>query len=114
VRFVKGVRFGRDGRPIRTLPTLLVELHPEVELHLRARSSVSRRRLVTTFEPIPDAPITRFDLRLDGDRDGILVVTRKLCGRRQAARVRSAGQSGRTHTAKRAIRTPCASGSRAR
>jgi hypothetical protein len=114
VYFVKGVRFARDGRPIRTLPTLLVKLYGEVELHLRARSSVSRDHLVTTFEPIPDAPITRFDLKLDGGRDGILVVTRKLCGRRQPVRVRSVGQSGRRHTETRAIGTPCASRSRGR
>jgi hypothetical protein len=107
VYFVKGVRFSRQGRRIRTLPTLLVKLSGEVELHLRARSSVSRGRLVATFDPIPDAPISSFAMKLDGGRDGVLVVTRRLCGRRQLATARSTGQNGRSRSETRAMRTPC-------
>ena len=96
VYLVQGMRPGPGGRLVRTLPTLLVALRGEVSLNLRAASSVERGAIVTTFESLPDAPITRFELELNGGRRGILAVTigRSLCRGRQLARVRMEGQNG--------------------
>ena len=81
---------------MRTLPTLLVALRGQVSLNLRAATSVERGAIVTTFEGLPDAPITRFELELKGGRRGILAVTlgRSLCRGRQLARVRLEGHNG--------------------
>ncbi len=77
VFFVKGVRTDpKSGRQIRTLPTLLLEFRGEVNLNLRASSSVpDNKHLVSTFSMIPDAPISSFQLKLDSGKNGILVVT---------------------------------------
>jgi hypothetical protein len=109
VHFVKGVRFNKSGGRVRTLPTLLVKLHGEVDLDLRARSDVRKGKLVTTFEEIPDAPVSRFELKLNGGRKGILVVSRKagLCGARNTARVAIDGQNGKRHARTRALATSC-------
>jgi hypothetical protein len=94
---------------VRTLPTLLVALRGEVSLNLRAASSVERGAIVTTFEALPDAPITRFELELNGGRRGILAVTlaRSLCRGRQLARVRMEGQNGAREGRNLALRTAC-------
>jgi hypothetical protein len=110
VYFVKGVRFHpRTGRRIRTLPTLLVPLRGEVALDLRATSSVRRGKLITTFATVPDAPVSRFELNLEGGRNGILVVTngRNLCRGPQVAGVEMDGQNGKRKSAKARMRTPC-------
>jgi hypothetical protein len=76
VYFVKNLRVSPTGRLIRTLPTLLVALRGEINVDLRAETSVpDNKHLVTTFPLIPDAPISSFNLKLNGGKKGILVVT---------------------------------------
>jgi hypothetical protein len=114
VHLVQGIRFGPDGRRIRTLPTLLVKLRGEVAIDLRAKTSVRRNRLVTTFDQVPDAPVSRFALTIDGGREGILVVTRTarrkidLCASRRIADVESDAQNGRRRDFRVPVRTACA------
>lgn len=76
VYFVKNVRLSPSGRFISTLPTLLVALRGEINVDLRAQTSVpDNKHLVTTFPLIPDAAISSFNLKLNGGKKGILVVT---------------------------------------
>jgi hypothetical protein len=76
VYFVKNIRVSPTGRIIRTLPTLLVALRGEINVDLRAETSVpDNKHLVTTFPLIPDAAISSFSLHLNGGKKGILVVT---------------------------------------
>lgn len=110
VYFVKNVRRDpKTGRLIRTLPTLLIALRGEVALNLRATTSVSRGRLVTTFADVPDAPISRFDLTLGGGKKGILVVTgrRSVCSGAQVAALDMRGQNGKRTSRDATIKTPC-------
>jgi hypothetical protein len=112
VYFVQGIRFDKKtGNRIRTLPTLLVKLGGEVDIHLRAKSSVSGGRLVSTFGQIPDAPVTKFDMRLKQGDGGILAVTggRNLCATKgQTAVVNAQGQNGMRRTFTTNVKTPCA------
>jgi hypothetical protein len=77
VYFVRGERKDpKSGRTIKTLPKLYLPLSGEgVRIDLTADSSVVDEHLVTTFEGIPDAPLSAFDLTIDGGRHGILVVS---------------------------------------
>lgn len=107
VYFVKNVRTNAAGRQIRTLPTLLVTLRGEVALNLRASTSVVGNRLVSTFENIPDAPISTFQLRIDGGKNGILAAVSNICAKRQVADAAFLGQSGRQAAAKPTMALPC-------
>ncbi|HMJ35006.1 MAG TPA: hypothetical protein VK501_13925 [Baekduia sp.] len=110
VYFVKGVRFDKAGRAIRTLPTLLVLLRGEIALDLRASTAVdARSRLVTTFDAIPDAAVSSFRMVLEGGRHGILVVTTKrdVCSGAQKAVVAATGQNGKARNVTTALQTPC-------
>jgi hypothetical protein len=110
VYFARNVRIDRrTGRQIRTLPTLLIALRGEVSLNVRARSSVSRGKLVNTIPTVPDAPVTRFELTLKGGRKGILVVTsdRNLCRSRQRAAISLTAQSNKRRDTSALMGTPC-------
>ena len=109
VYFVKNVRIHpRTGNPIRTLPTLLIPLKGEVDIHLRAQSDTQRGKLVNTFSSVPDAPVSRFELTLRGGRRGILIVNGNPCRRSRIADVRMDGQNGKRADRGVKIGMPCA------
>jgi hypothetical protein len=113
VYFVKNVRIdAKSGRPIKTLPTLVIPLRGQgVTLVLRASSAVTDDHLVTTFDSVPDAPVSDFKLNLDGGSKGILVVSNaNLCAATQVAEQVAGGQNGKSVTDKITMATPCALG----
>jgi hypothetical protein len=112
VYLVQGVRFDEHtGNRIRTLPTLLATVRGQVRLNLRGTTDVERRRLVSSFEAVPDAPVSRFDLRLRGARGGILAISarRGICHGRQVSRAELGGQNGKAATQRVRMRRPCRS-----
>jgi hypothetical protein len=88
---------------------LVIPLRGEgVKLNLRGTTAVSARsRLITTFASVPDAPVSRFDLRIKGGKRGILVATRGVCGRPRAARQVIRGHSGKRLSQKRKVAAAC-------
>jgi hypothetical protein len=108
VYFVKNVRIHpKTGRTIRTLPTLLIPLTGEVDIHLRAATDVSRDKLVNTFGTVPDAPVSRFELTLNGGKRGILVVNGNPCRRDRVADALMDGQNGKRADRGVKIGMPC-------
>ncbi|MDO8213035.1 hypothetical protein [Conexibacter sp. CPCC 206217] len=67
--------------PDRRLPDLVVRLKGQVAIDLVGKVTITRDlRLRTTFDAVPDAPITKFSLRLEsGPRNGPIGVVRNLC-----------------------------------
>jgi uncharacterized repeat protein (TIGR01451 family) len=120
VYFVENRRRTKQGNLVRTLPVLLVALRGEVAIDLRAQSSVSSRGLVSSFPTLPDAPVTRFNLRLKGGNGGILVVTRNarrtfdICRGKQTANVETDAQNGRRADYPVRMKAPCRKASKAK
>jgi hypothetical protein len=116
VHLVQGIRFGPTGNRIRTTPSLLVKLRGEVDIDLHGRTTVKAGRLVTTFGQVPDAPVTRFDLKINGGKKGILVITRtrkakiNLCAKPNSHRAAIAlnGHNGKRANYPTTVKTPCA------
>lgn len=109
VYFVKGVRFGKNGRRIRTLPTLLIPFRGEIAIDVRATSSVKSKRLVTTFAGLPDAQLSRVKLSLKGGRGGILTVSnRSICSGKQSTQLEIDGQNGKRFDRLVAMEASCA------
>lgn len=118
VYFVKNVeRNRRTGALIRKLPMIVVALRGEIAINLVGKSSTSKDgRLVNTFGSVPDAPISRFNLDLQGGSKGIFVVTRtsrasiNLCAkpRGHIADNRMNGQNGKVVAHGVRVKTPCA------
>ncbi len=78
VYFVKNERKDpKSGRSIKTTPKLAIPLAGEsgVKLTLTGTSDVVGDRLVTTFDNIPDAPVSSFKMNITGGKKGILVIS---------------------------------------
>lgn len=81
------------------MPELVVRLDGQLGLDLRGRLRIAGRRIATTFDPLPDVPISRLDLRFTGGRGGALGANVELCGaaasRRNHAEVSLRAHNGR-------------------
>ncbi len=110
VYFVKNVRKDpKSGREIRTLPKLVIPLTGEngVRLNVTGTSNVVGGRLVTTFDNLPDAPVSSFTLNIAGGKHGILVVSgTDICKATQVADQQIDGQNGKTADAAVTLATP--------
>jgi hypothetical protein len=117
VYFVKNVRTDPEtGNLIRTLPMIVVALRGEIAVNLVGKSSTTKAgKLVNTFDQVPDAPVSRFNLNIRGGKNGILAVTRtrraqiNLCARPKShsAEVDIDGHNGRRYDRDVRMRTPC-------
>jgi hypothetical protein len=113
VHLVQGIRFGPTGNRIRTTPSLLVKLRGAVAIDLRAATTVAGNRLITEFPNVPDAPVSKFSLKVNGGKNGILVVTRTakakidVCDRKQIADVETVGHNSRRADFVTRVKTPC-------
>jgi hypothetical protein len=115
VYFVKNVRIDpTTGNEIRTLPMIVVALRGEIAINLKGESSTTKSgKLVNTFASVPDAPISQFNLNIQGGNDGIIAVTRtrkakiNLCTGRHIAETDMDAQNGRRHDFDVRMKTPC-------
>jgi hypothetical protein len=111
VYFVRGERKDpKSGRTIRTLPKLYVPLTGEhgIKVDLHASSEVKDERLVTTFDNIPDAPVTEFTMDITGGKHGILVVSNtNVCKANQQADALMDAQNGTELQSVVSMTTPC-------
>jgi hypothetical protein len=91
-----GAYFVKNGRP---LPDLMIALRGQVSLDLDGKVSIpGGTHLATRFDTIPDAPITKFVLRLVAGKHGPIGAAANLCtakSQRAKAQVRVRGQNGK-------------------
>ena len=84
---------------IRTFPNLWIPLSADgVTIDITASSAVdSLGRLVTTFDTLPDAPISGFQLNIAGGKHGIITVSGKpgACDRSKVVDFQFTGQNGK-------------------
>jgi hypothetical protein len=79
------------------LPDVVIDLQGQIDVELVGRiDTVNGRGLRTTFETVPDAPISSFALDLKGGSKGLLQNSESLCTTPKQASVSMAGQNGRT------------------
>lgn len=93
------------------LPDLVVALRgPDsqpIEIHAVGRVDSIRGGIRNSFEVVPDAPVTRFVLRMQGGKKGLLVNSRDICAHSNRATVKYAAHNGRTYTARPLLRANC-------
>jgi hypothetical protein len=110
VYFVKNIRKDpKSGRDIKTLPKLVIPLVGQngVKLTLTGTSDVEDDQLVTTFDNIPDAPVSSFKLNINGGKGGILAVSgTDICKSTQIAEQQIDGQNNKQADADVYIQTP--------
>jgi hypothetical protein len=79
------------------LPDLVADLGGQIHVVLVGRTDAVHQRIRTTFEGLPDVPVSAFTLKLFGGNRGILenANINNLCEGTQKATVRFGGQNGR-------------------
>ena len=94
------------------LPDMVVDLQGEFDIELSSRIDSVRGRMRATFQSVPDAPVTKFTLRLLGGNKGLLQNSTNLCRSPQRATVRMVGQNGMRSQSKVRMQTSCGSNAR--
>jgi hypothetical protein len=90
------------------LPDLVAALRGPVDIELAGRiDSGSNQGLRTTFEGVPDAPVSKFVLEMKGGKKGLLVNSRNLCAGANRAIVQLDGQNGKAHDFRPAVGNSC-------
>jgi hypothetical protein len=81
------------------LPDLVAALHSgKINIALDGHiDSVKGGRIRNTFEAVPDAPVTKFTLEMQGGKKGLLVNSTNLCKETNKAIADFTGQNGKTH-----------------
>jgi hypothetical protein len=90
------------------LPDLVAALRGQINIDLDGRIDSHNRGIRTTFETIPDAPISSFVLRMKGGKKSLLENSASLCGKAAGkARVAMLGQNGAEHDTAPALAAGC-------
>jgi hypothetical protein len=91
------------------LPDLVAALHSDrINVNLDGRiDSFGEGRIRTTFEGVPDAPVTKFVLAMQGGEKGLLINSTDICKNGQRAIVAFNGQNGRRYVKNPAIKPQC-------
>jgi hypothetical protein len=93
-----------------TLPDLVADLRGQINVQLHGViSSIKGGGIKTVFNEVPDQPVSKFILRMEGGKKGLLVNSRNLCKGRLASVLKMKGQNGKKVTNKHLpLRAPCA------
>jgi hypothetical protein len=102
---LKGSVFLRSSS--NKLPDLVLDLKGQVDFVLVGRVDSVNGRLRTTFESVPDVPVSKFVLDLEGGGKGLLINSEPLCGADKKATVRMTGQNGKSLVRKTKVQAPC-------
>jgi hypothetical protein len=77
------------------LPDLVAKLDGQLEIDLDGRIDSKNGGLRTTFESVPDAPVSRFVLKMKGGKKGLLTNSTDICRGGHKATVVMRAQNGR-------------------
>ena len=75
------------------LPDVVAALRGQIDINLDGKIESIKGRLRTSFRGIPDAPVTKFTLKLDGGKKGLLVNSTNLCHASLSFLTRLTGQN---------------------
>ena len=93
------------------LPDLVVALKgPEsapIEIDLVGRIDAVHGGIRTTFSSVPDAPVSKFTLNMQGGKKGLIVNSRNLCSSVNRAQVNLTGQNGKFRQLRPTVRPDC-------
>jgi hypothetical protein len=89
------------------LPDLVLDLHGQVDVVAAGRVDSVNGGIRTTFEALPDAPISKVVLKMRGGRKGLLINSTNLCAKTNRAKAAFAGQNGKTFKSKPVMAVSC-------
>jgi hypothetical protein len=92
------------------LPDLVVDLKGQIEVVLDGKVDTGKEDgLRTTFQSVPDAPVSKFTLNLDGGKKGLIVNSENLCSPKAKVKAVSnlTAQNGKTYNTNPVVANSC-------
>jgi hypothetical protein len=77
------------------LPNLVADLRGQVNVQLRGVITSVKGAMKTTFPEIPDAPVSKFVLKMDGGSKGLIQNSKDLCKSSRKGKLNMKGQNGK-------------------
>ena len=89
------------------LPDIVAALNGQIDIALDGHVDQVKGGIRTTFETVPDAPVSNFTLTLDGGNKGLLQNNTNLCAHTLHVTADITGQNGKTDNQNPVLSTPC-------
>jgi hypothetical protein len=89
------------------LPDLVASLDGQIHVDLAGRIDSVHERIRNTFWAVPDAPVSKFVLTMQGGKKGLLVNNTELCETTPRANAKFDAQNGKTHDFNSVVKTDC-------
>jgi hypothetical protein len=89
------------------LPDLVADLNGQIHIVLDGRIDSVRGGIRNTFETVPDAPVSKFVLEMQGGAKGLLVNSRNICRQANRAVVQFDAQNGKIADSRPALKAQC-------
>ncbi|HYJ21058.1 MAG TPA: hypothetical protein VEW07_03420 [Solirubrobacterales bacterium] len=93
------------------LPDLVADLqgpaYQPIRVELAGRTDSKNRGIRNTFDLVPDAPVTKFTLRLFGGKKSLVVNSENICRKKQKATVRLSAQNGKRRDFRPIVKNDC-------
>jgi hypothetical protein len=97
-----------------TLPDLVADLTGQIHVVVVGRIDSVRGGIRSTFETVPDAPVSRFVLEMQGGEKGLLVNSRNLCSGVNRAIAKFDGHNSEISDSRPVVRDSCTKAQRRR
>ncbi len=91
------------------LPDLVAALHGLVNVDIVGRIDSFKGGIRSSFETVPDAPVSKFILNMQGGKKGLVVNSRNLCAGTNKADAALTGQNGVPYDFKPVVKPSCGS-----
>lgn len=111
-RPLEGPVYFRSNGGERELPDMVADLHGQIHVTLvgfidSKKISKETSLVRTRFASVPDAPVSKFVLRLKGGKRGLVQNSQNLCKTRPKAEVKMVGQNGKPYNFKQKLAVKC-------
>jgi hypothetical protein len=89
------------------LPDVAADLNGQIRVLLHGKVDSVHESLRNTFEVVPDAPVSKFTLELDGGKRGLIENFHNLCAAKHQAQAAFTGQNGKRVELASLIKAKC-------
>ena len=89
------------------LPDLIAALDGQIQIALSGRIDSHKGGIRNSFDLVPDAPVSKFVLTMQGGKKGLLENSRNLCRSKNRAGALFDGQNGKTHDFNPLLKVRC-------
>ena len=96
------------------LPDLVASLDGQIHVDLVGRIDAVNARIRNTFDLVPDAPVSKFVLTMQGGKKGLLVNNTELCKAKPRASVKFDAHNGKVSDYSPVVKADCGKGRRGR